>query len=205
MKFSAMGGATVAAMLCLAMPSWADWRLPVGFSYVSGIQQIQDLYKENLNAEGYVIAESIKSLPVGLSFSPYWQFESGLAVGGMIGPAMIIGGDASFQNLPIGLDLRYLPFPAAATSPYLRTGVKHNLAGGDYVEKSIPGFIAGAGIEFRRNSRIGFGFEALYDSSKIRFEEVASNSVREIQPARITVTASLIIRLSPVLPTPKRR
>lgn len=63
----------------------ADWRFPVGLSYINGFGDIADIHEENLEAEG-LITYSVEPLPVGLTFHPYVQFDNGCAVGGGIGP-----------------------------------------------------------------------------------------------------------------------
>ena len=169
----------------------ADWRFPVGLSYISGIHKVVDLYEENYQAEGYA-TDVDKGLSVGVSFSPYVQFDSGWAVGGLLGPVEFISGDADFFDLPVGLDVRSFLFPKAAVSPYLRAGVKYHLASGDFVNKSIPGLFGGVGLEFMRTSRVGIACEFLYDSSEVEFDEVATGGTRKIKPAEYMVSLQVV-------------
>jgi len=111
----------------------ADWRFPLGFTYVSGFEDVVDNYEDNLEAEGYYV-ETVDYWPVGISFHPYVQFDNGFGVGAGIGPTMIIYGDADFFDIPIGLDVRYTFIPTASISPYVRIGGRNHLASGDYVE-----------------------------------------------------------------------
>lgn len=183
-------------MLFLVMTSSAraaDWRFPVGLSLISGMQDITDLYESNLKAENpYADVQSADSIPMGISFTPYIQTDFGLGLGGMVGPVMMIIGDASFFNLPVGVDARYIFIPDASMSPYVRAGFKYNLAGGDYVESSTPGLLAGVGLEFMRTRRVGFGFELAYDTSEIEFEDVAHRNTTKIKPVALTLSGFAI-------------
>ena len=149
----------------------ADWRFPVGLTYISGFGDVVDIYKGNLEAEGYSVSET-SYIPVGLSFQPYVQLDNGLGIGAGIGPfSMIISNVASFFDVPVNLDLRYVFLHDGKTSPYVRAGVKQHFASGDYVNGSTPGFFGGIGIEFARKKRVGFGMEVAYDSSEIELEK----------------------------------
>ncbi len=148
----------------------AEWRFPVGFSYVSGIGDVVDLYKDNLEAEGYDVDTSWE-FPVGISFHPYVEFDSGLGFGGGIRPVMwIYSTEADFFDLPVGLDLRYTLIPRAKASPYVRAGARYHIASGDYVEKSSAGFFGAVGVEIMRNKIAGIGIELSFDSSEIELE-----------------------------------
>lgn len=181
----------IALLGMVAPASAARWRFPVGVSYIGGFEDVIDVLEDNLEAEGF-ITDSTDSVPVGIAVSPYLQLDSGFAIGGTLGPFMIVTGDVDFFNLPLGVDVRYYPFVSAAASPYLRAGVKYHWADGDYVEKSTPGLVAGVGLEFMRKKIVGLGFEVLYDSSEIEFEDVANGGTKEVKPARIMVSISAI-------------
>lgn len=165
----------------------ADWRFPVGLTYVSGFGDVVDIYEDNLVAEGYRVYDT-GNIPVGLSFQPYVQFDSGLGVGVGIGPISAIIGDASFVDFPLGLDVRYAFVPSANVSPYARAGVRYHFASGDYVKGSTPGFLGGIGVEFARKKPVGFGFEISYDSAEIEIERVRTNSTENIRPYGLTVS-----------------
>lgn len=160
----------------------ADWRFPVGFTYINNFGDVGDIYEENLKAEGYLV-NSVESVPIGISFHPYVQFDNGIRIGTGIGPLMLIMGDASFFNMPINLNGGYTFLPTGNTSPYVRAGVMFNAASGDYVEGTTPGFSGGIGVEFFRNRAVGLGIELSYDTSEIEFEKKANNSTENIKPA----------------------
>ena len=163
----------------------ADWRFPVGFTYVSGFSDVVDIYEDNLRAEGYTVDTSYGS-PIGLAFNPYVQFENGFGIGAGIGPAMLIISNVSSDlfALPVGLDLRYTLIPDGNISPYIRAGGRYYIVDGEYVEGSTPGFFGGIGVEFLRKKVIGFGTEVSYDSSKIELKRVRTNSTEKVQPGK---------------------
>jgi hypothetical protein len=181
----------MAILLISSSAKAADWRFPLGLTYVSGFEDVVDIYEDNLEAEGYYIY-SVDYWPVGISLHPYVQFDSGFGVGFDIGPLMFISGDREFFNIPIGLNLRFLFIPKANTSPYVRAGGRHHLASGDYVEGSTPGFFGGFGIEFLRDKRVNMGIEVAYDSSEIELERRRYNTTEDVKPSELMVSIFVI-------------
>jgi len=174
----------------------ADWRFPLGLTYVSGFEDVVGIYEDNMEAEGYYVY-SADYWPVGISFQPYAEFDSGFGIGFGIGPLMIIAGDREFSDIPIGVDLRYTFIPTASTTPYIRAGVRSHSASGDYVEEgSTTGFLGGFGVEFFRNRRVNMGLEISYDSSEIELEKKKRypyTSTREnIQPCGLMLSIFVI-------------
>lgn len=149
----------------------AEWRFPVGLTYVSGIDNVLDVYKNNLEVKGYIVDTKLLT-SVGLSFQPYVQFSSGLGIGFTFGPAMIVSStDSDFTAIPAGLDLRYTPLTDSWASPYIRAGIKKYFASGDYVKSSSPGFYGSFGLEFARTKRVGWGIEVTYDTAEITLDK----------------------------------
>lgn len=174
---------------CTVLPAQAaEWRLPVGISYLSGLSDVNDLHDHNLEAEGYTVNSHKFVWPLGITLQPYLLFDNGLGLGLGFGPCMFsLGGEYSFSNIPIGLHLRYIIFQSEETSPYARIGFHYNIASGDYVESSSPGLFGAIGYEFRRNRNLGLGVEIAYDTSKIKFDQYYLNSshdmgTKEIRP-----------------------
>lgn len=167
-----------------------DWRLPVGFSYVSGFPEIRDIFMSNLQEEGYYV-ESVDSLPIGISFQPFYSIKNGFGVGAGIGPLMVIAGDASLLSLPINLDLSYCIFPEKKVSIYFRGGARYNVVSGDYVEGSLPGVFVNIGSEFLKLRRLSFRTEIGYDSSAIEIYDMAKNEIETVQPGNFM--ASLFV------------
>lgn len=168
-----------------------EWRIPVGLSYISGMGDILDQYEDNLQADGY-ITESVDGIPVGVSFQPYYEFDSGLGIGIGFGPVMMIYGDVDFLNLPVNACLRYALTPKSRTSVYFRAGLSHNLVNGDYVEDSKIGFLGAMGIELMRDRAVSLGIEIGYDSSTIELEDRTTfnpNDTKEYEPVGFTVSA----------------
>ncbi len=165
------------AVAFFSMPAGAaDWHFPVGLTYVSGTGDIVDLYKYNLEAEGYIVDTSWE-VPVGLSFQPYVELEKGIRIGSGLGPiSAILSTEAEYYDVPVNLNAGYVFFPSANTSPYIRGGLIYHIAGGDYVKETSLGFIGTVGIEFFRKKAVGFGIEAGYDSSEIEFDKYRCTS-----------------------------
>ncbi|MFQ5585984.1 MAG: hypothetical protein ACE5GF_04090 [Thermodesulfobacteriota bacterium] len=163
----------------------ADWRFPVGFTYISGFEDVVDIYKENLEAEGFTVSEDY-TIPVGLAFTPYVQLDSGVRIGGGIGPTqIIIVSDDIFYNIPVNINGGYTLLPSANTSPYVYGGIAYPIADGDYVIDSSVGFIGAVGVEFLRKRAVGFGFEVAYDNSEIEFEKKitsTTSTTKKVKP-----------------------
>jgi hypothetical protein len=166
-----------------------EWRNPLGIAYISGINDIIDQYKDNLQADGY-ITKSAQGLPIGISYQPYYEFDSGLGIGMGLGPVMLIYGDADFFNLPVNVCLRYAFMENSKASVYFRTGVSYNIASGDYVQDSQVGLIGAIGIELMRDRAVGFGIEVGYDSSSIELENHTTanpTDTKDFEPVGFTV------------------
>ena len=169
----------------------ADWRFPLGLTYLSGFEDVVDIHEDNLEAEGYIVYDT-GHWPVGISFHPYVEFENGLGVGASIGPYMIIYGDTEFFALPVGLDARYTFIPGASISPYVRVGGRTHLASGDYVEGTTPGFFGAIGIEFLRDRRVSIGAEISTDASEVELERVEHNDTEDVQPCELMISVFVV-------------
>jgi hypothetical protein len=147
-----------------------EWRFPVGLSYISGIQDIKDLYTENLEHNGYSVSDTV-NIPVGLAFQPYLQMDNGLGYGMAIGPmSMVLTNVVDYYNFPIGADVRYTFLNSSNASPYVRAGLRYNIASGDYVKSSSPGLFGAVGFEIFKKSHVSMGLELSYDSSQVEFK-----------------------------------
>jgi hypothetical protein len=191
----------------------ADWRFPLGLTYLGGINDVKNLYDDNVKAK-YAVLEDENfgyALPVGITFNPYVQFENGLGAGLGIGPIAYIlyyvetrtstrtdDETFSFTNFPVSLDFRYIFMPESNTSPYVRAGGRYNITSGDFVESSSAGIFGGAGIEFGRTKKVGGGIEVTYDTSRVEFEKLerqGSQLISEkekIKPGALMVSAFVV-------------
>jgi len=177
-----------------------DWRFPIHLNYVTGLNKVFDLYKNNMENEGYtVISEFI--MPIGVSFNPYYQFDFGLRVGGGLGPAFIVLiGENGYFALPLNINAGYTLFPNGPFSPYLKGGVSYHLAGGEYHHSSVPGLIAAAGLVLMNNRKVNLGFEISTDLSKVEFREeyegydpyynysFSERRYKSLQPAKLLIS-----------------
>jgi hypothetical protein len=155
-------------LMILTVPSSqaGDLKFPVGPSFISGYLKVTSLYEDYLGG----VFDSW-TLPIGASFHPYYQFDFGMRLGFGVGPFSLIIGDATYYNVPVSFQAGFSFIPRANFSPYIKTGAIYNIAGGDYVAKSHPGFLVGLGFEFNRKRLIGFGFEIAYETAALTLED----------------------------------
>lgn len=177
MKTPSLRFGLVVAALCAmtAIPvRAADFRFPLGLTYESGFQNVVDWYEDAIGAEVDFF------LPVGLAFAPYVEFDHGSRIGLDIGPIAFISiseesyygsdyesSDETFWDVPVALSYGFTFIPRAKVSPFARVGIKQHIADGEAVESTSPGPFAAFGVEFGRQSAVGFGLELGYDGSEI--------------------------------------
>jgi hypothetical protein len=93
----------------------------------------------------------------------------------------------AFYNIPVHVDARWAYLPqGGGFSPYVRVGMRKNIAHGDYVVEGKTGPFAGLGFEYKRpRGVVDFGLELTVDKSEVEFEviDAAGNktSTRNIQ------------------------
>jgi hypothetical protein len=167
--------ALLAVFMYTSRLSAAEWRFPIGLVYATGFQDVYNLHKDNVTAQGFNVDDEFY-WPVGLSFQPYVLFQNGLGIGAGIGSFTYIHtsddlNGYNFYDIPINLNIRYTPLPKLNISPYIRVGGSYHIAWGDFVKKSKPGFLGALGVEFLRNRKVSFGVEAVYDSAEITFDK----------------------------------
>jgi len=153
-----------------------DWRFPVAISYSTGFVDVKDAALDYYRAQGWAVDEDV-FVPVSVMFMPYVEFDSGIGVGASVGPPMFVaveetvGTDESTDLsyiVPIGAHVRYTFLRDGNISPYARLGISYPIAGGNMIDGSTPGVLAGVGAEFLRTKKVGFGIEAAYDSSEVK-------------------------------------
>jgi hypothetical protein len=160
------------AYFCLSIAFSAtagEWRIPFGLTYVAGASEFLDQIEDNLEDEGYTTDTFI--WPVGITVQPYYEFDFGLGIGFGAGPVVLVSGDADAFLLPLNASLRFAFLPWAKVTPYVRAGVSHIMASGDYVEGSSTGLVGALGVEFMRHKAVGLGIEIGYDSAVVEMED----------------------------------
>jgi outer membrane protein W len=192
----------LAAMLLIGSFAQAgEWRFPVGLSYVSGFHKVTNVFKDNLRADGYTVGDSTE-VPVGLTFQPYYMFDFGpyfgLGIGAGFGPFMYLRAESEssgvsydMYNMPVNVSLRYIFLPKKDITPYLRTGLSYNIAGGDFVQGKGVGFVGGIGVDFLRSKKVSFGLEVAYDSSEIKLEKKNTplpSTTKKVRPSELVVS-----------------
>lgn len=166
---------TLLALLIPGISQASGWRIGVGPAAASGLDDITDLYEDNLNSRDlYNTYESIDGIPIGVSFQAFYEQPSGLAFGVNIGPYMYISGDARFRDLPVDLGIKYLFSPESRSSAYIRLAARTHTASGSYVIENNSGGLAAIGMEFIRKRNFGLAVELGADSSSVTFEDWAN-------------------------------
>lgn len=139
-----------------------EWR--VGVAYASALGDVTDLHEENLRIEGLDADVDLK-VPLGIAAGVTYDWPSGMRADVTLGPTFFIGGDVSHFELPLGATIGYSFDLGGDASPYVRAGLIHHFASGDYEAGSDPGFIVAAGLDFRRLT-----LEIAFDDSEVEFE-----------------------------------
>ena len=176
---------------CSLMSHAADWKNAVGLTYASGIQDVSDLYEKSLEQEGFVDAEVI-TIPVGISYRGFSQFESGLRVGVGVGPVFLILGDANHSEVAVNAHVGYTLFSNASVAPYVNLGVVHHFVSGDLESGSSPGLLAAIGVEFNRHGTISYVLELAVDKSEVTLFDVQTGSDADINTYDTTLTFALM-------------
>jgi hypothetical protein len=163
----------------------ANFHFPVGVGISSGHFEVFDEIKNLYRNAGFQVHDDLL-VPVGLSFSPYYEFPCGFGLGLSLGPTAFfevheetfVGGpgrpgpqpheDRFSYIVPVGADVRYTFLRQCNVSPYIRAGVRFPIAGGDNLGDGQVGPYVGAGVELFRTTRIAGGIEFGYDASRVR-------------------------------------
>lgn len=141
-----------------------EWR--VGVAYASGLGDVTDLYEANLREEG-LDAEVDLKFPLGLAVGVTYDWASGMRADLTLGPTFFIEGDIDHFEVPLGATLGYNFARGADVSPYVRGGVVHHFASGDFYSSSTPGPLVAVGLDFVR-----FTIEVAADLSEVEFDEI---------------------------------
>jgi hypothetical protein len=164
--------AAVAFLVFPAGSAHADeWTVGPGIAYVSKINDVVDIYKDNLKAQGKTVDVS-KAVPIGVSFAADRQWDSGLRVGFGVGPYFRLTGDVKHFELPINGTVGYLFLPNEQSSPYVKGGIVHHVVSGDFYSSSQPGLLVAGGFDLARRSPLGLNVELAFDQSKIELNTV---------------------------------
>ena len=178
----------------------AGMNYQLSLSYVDGFDDLADAYECSWEAErldeGYTYADAdITVWPVGISFQPYYQWDSGLQVGAGVGPIMYFwGDDLDHFQLPIRGLVGYVFNPSDPVSFYVRGGLSYHIASGDYVEGSNIGFVGGAGVELFKSDHAAIGIEAMYDSAEVDIEDYETGRDEGIKAAEFSLSLFFVFR-----------
>lgn len=186
----------------------AGFRFRVNISYLSGVQDLFDQFKDNIRTDvfdntGVLLDEdefdTLGGWPVGISLSPYYQWDNGLMLGAQVGPGMFLYGrvetfgfaadyDQTYTHwqVPLNVTIGYNFFADGPVSPYIRVGPSYHLAGGDFYEKSKLGVIVAGGVELLKTSHFVMGLEAAYDTAAVEIDNLRDGGTKDIRAAEFT-------------------
>ena len=181
-------GVLLLAFLPLQLANAAEWHNSFGIGIIDVNDDVEDLYRSNLQAEGKDDSEFQAQMNWGYFYQPYYLYDSGFAFGlGIATPSVIIS-EEIFIAIPTHVDVRYFITPTPSFSAYIRAGIRYNVAFGEYVEGSKPGAIAGVGVLFRWNELTKVGVEFTDDSSEIEIRDVVNNKIESINLNRTIIS-----------------
>jgi hypothetical protein len=190
--------------LCLPWTVQAGkFRFPVGISYANGFQEAIDDLSDWYRQDGFDVDQM--GIPVGLTFDPYYEWDSGIGVGISVGPTAFMyveenyyGYNYSSENthfsyaVPVGAFVRYTLFRDKTVSPYVRVGVRYPIAGGDNLGDSEVGPFGAIGVEFLRTKKVGVSVEVGYDASKVTVKYPSRGWSEEVTLPGFTAGVSVV-------------
>jgi hypothetical protein len=154
-----------------------DWHAGPGVAYVSKINDVVDIYQANVRAQGKTV-EVKKPFPLGVAFDAHYQMDSGLRIGFGLGPYFRLSGASKHFELPINGTVGYNFMPQEQVSAYVKGGLVHHFASGDFYESSQPGVLAAGGVEMARQGSLSFTIELAFDGSKIELDRLPGTTVK---------------------------
>ncbi len=172
--------------------SAGEMRYQINLSYVDGLEDLGDLVEENWEREqlnaGFTYADAdVIVWPVGISLSPYYQWDCGLRVGAGIGPIVAIFGDVDHLEVPVSARVGYALNPEGSVSPYVFAGPSYHIASGDYVDSSNLGAVIGGGVELFKGDSFVIGVEATYDTAEVDIDDVTRGGTQGIRTTEFSV------------------
>jgi len=171
------------------------FKCDVALVFSSGAIELHDKIEDSLIANGFDVDDSYV-VPVGLTFSPYLDFECGFGLGLTVGPTEFVsvdrvsaGGSSTDINytVPVGAFVQYELLRDGNVSPYVRVGFKYPFYGGDYIQAGSGGPYGVVGVNIWAQRRIGFGVEAGYDASEVKVNAGPGSPAQKVKPVGFTI------------------
>ena len=150
-----------------------------GLMYNMGSQEVMDKLDDNFQLTDKFV------WPAGLTLSPYYEWDSGWAVGLTVGPALVVlidegSEDSTSYIVPVGADVRYTFLRDRNTAPYVRAGIRIPIVGGDYLRSGEVGAFGAVGVEFWRTKKVKAAVEIGYDSSTVEVKAGPTGSAKRV-------------------------
>jgi len=177
------------ASLCFAFASPAycgEWRVGPGLAVATGLHDVTHVYEDNYNNTHTTTQVDIKAvLPFSIAAQVTYTWNSGVRADLGLGPLFRIhdSGDGdvntglSHTEIPINATVGYTFIPHGMVSPYVRAGLSHHFASGDYVVSSSPGVFGAVGLEFMRTRVASVSLEVAFDQAKVEFDRYQRDSL----------------------------
>lgn len=193
--------------MCMCLSARAgEFFFPVGLSYSYGSQQLNNKLADSYESDGYDVDKV--TVPLGLSFNPFYEWDNGIGAGLTLGPTAFLWvnedtysgssheeGSKFSYAVPVGGFVRYTLFRDKKVSPYVRVGVKYPIAGGDNLGSATVGPFGAVGIDVWRNEKVGMSVEVGYDASTVKVKYTAtdgSSASDKVTFSGFTATVSVV-------------
>jgi hypothetical protein len=178
----------------LSTASAGGFRFRLLLSYVDGVQDLADIYEDDIEASYSYVDVDTTVWPVGISLFPYYQWDNGLMLGAGIGPFIYLWADGwdkdyTHWQLPTSFNVGYAFGPDNPISFYVRGGPSYHFAGGDFYDSSELGFVGAIGCQLVKANHFAMGLEASYDSAEVNIDDLkrGSEKTRGIKTAEYSL------------------
>lgn len=162
------------AVLALHAPASAagQWKFSLGpFLSVGGFRAADSVSAAHKVSAGGS-ADLVMQVPGGYVLMPYYEFDSGFALGASAGPQTGVWNDGAYVShiTPVGFDLRQRLLRRDAFQLYAKAGWRYLIATGDDVGSSGAGAYGAIGIELPRGTvsrKLLLGIELGYGTTRL--------------------------------------
>lgn len=168
------------------------YHFEAGLSYATGTDDVLRQVETNFG-----FSQDYKR-QVGLHLAAYNRFSKNLAIGGSVGPCMffkVTDSETHYTDkhdhwnyvIPVSADVRYFFGKTGVFIPYLRAGLAHSIAGGDYIGPGSPGLVAAVGTYIGEKRGFKLGLELGYDSSTVKVKSGYLHHAAKVHPTEYSL------------------
>lgn len=175
-------------MVLCAAPAVAGasdpWRVELGYRFLSNTDELKDTYTHLSGSTDR--GRDIRNWSPSLFVQPYRILENDFQIGLGVGPLIVLADDARHLELPVTLTLGRTLMVHHALTPYLKVGVSHHFAHGDFYARSMPGLYAGVGIRTPNTSDLKLGMELAWDAAVTRLQDPMTHTTHDLRTGAFT-------------------